>query len=199
MNITFIIENLTIQNGYARSADYSGAGILAFTGQAGSGSINLTIRNCVFQNNNAANNKSGGAIYSMGSIEVYDTKFLSNTAYNGGAMVLSYDIDESQSASPVIENCYFEDNSNYGNQGSTIWTNCAPRISGCTFKGRSDGVSSSGNGSCIWGNTGSHLNIVNSIFSDITIKYWGPAVQVWYSNLDITNCLFANNHRRIHR
>jgi hypothetical protein len=193
VNITFIIENLTIQNGYARSADYSGGGILTFTGQSGSGSINLTIRNCLFQNNNAANNKNGGAIYNTGSIEIYDSKFLSNIASSGGAMLISYDLDEGASASPIIDNCYFEDNSNYGNQGSTIWTNCATKINNCTFKGRSDGISSSGNGSCIWGDPGSHLNITNSTFSDITIKYWGPAIQAWNSDLDVTNCLFTNN------
>jgi predicted outer membrane repeat protein len=194
VNITFVIKNLTIENGYARSADYSGAGILTFTGPAGKGSIHLDVNNCIFQNNSAANNKSGGAIYSTGSLEVYNSKFLSNSGSSGGAMVISYDLDEGASASPIVENCYFEDNYNYGNQGSTIYTNCAAKISGCTFKGRSDGISSSGNGSCIWGSGGSHLTITNSIFSDITIKYWGSAIQVWDGNLDIINCLFANNH-----
>jgi hypothetical protein len=192
--ITFIIENLTIENGYARSSDYSGGGILAYTGPAGKGSIDLTIQNCLFQNNNAASNKSGGALYSMGSLAVYDSRFLSNSGSSGGAMLITYDADESASASPIIKNCTFEDNTNYGNQGSSIWTNCATRISGCTFKGRSDGVSSSGPGSCIWGNGGSHINVENSIFSDITIPYWGSAIQVWDGNLDITNCLFSNNH-----
>ncbi|MFZ0034837.1 MAG: right-handed parallel beta-helix repeat-containing protein [Sedimentisphaerales bacterium] len=193
VNITFTIENVTILDGYTRSSDVSGAGIEAYTGTVGQGSINLTIRNCLIKDNSAGNNKSGGAIYSNCSLKVYDSKFLSNSGSNGGAMYITYDSDESQSASPIIENCYFGDNSNYGNQGHCIWCNSALQIRNCTFKGRSDG-SSSGNGSCIWGNAGSHFNITNSVFSGITIKYWGSAVQVWNSNLDITNCLFANNH-----
>ena len=194
VDITFTVENLTIENGYTRSGDVSGAGIEAYTGSAGQGSIDLKINNCIFQNNTAANNKAGGAIYSNCSLEVEDCDFVSNSAYNGGALFITYDADANQSVAPVIKNCTFEDNSNYGNQGSTIWHNVALQVSNCTFKGRSDGVSSSGNGSCIWGNNGSHLNIANSTFSDITIKYWGPAIQAWYSSMDITNCLFANNH-----
>lgn len=194
VNITFKIANLTIQNGYARSGDVSGAGIESYSGTAGQGSIQLEVRNCIFQNNVAANNKAGGAIYSTGALEVHDSRFLSNSAYNGGALFVTFDPDASQSAAPIVSNSHFEDNFNYGNQGSTIWHNVALQVRNCTFKGRSDGVSSSGNGSAIWGNNGSHLNIANSVFSDISIKYWGAAIQAWYSDMDVTNCLFANNH-----
>lgn len=197
VDITFNIENLSIKNGYLNSGT-GGAGIFANTGTSGQGSIHLTIDNCLFQNNNTSGGYSGGAIYSNCSIEINDTRFLSNysSAY-GGALCLQYDSDDGASASPIIDNCYFEDNRNPdtgGYQGSTLASNCAPIISNCTFKGRSDGVSSSGTGSCIWGWTGSHYQITNTIFSGITIKYWGSAIQVWNGNLDITNCLFANNH-----
>jgi hypothetical protein len=191
VNITFNIENLTIENGYARSADYAGAGILAFAGS--NGNINLTLNNCVMQNNNADNGKSGGAIYSEGNsnIEAYNSRFLSSRGANGGA-IFQYN-SFNQAMSPIFDNCYFEDNSNYSNQGSSIWTNCAAKISNCTFKGMISG-GSSGIGSCVWGYNGSHLNITNSTFTGITIMYWGAAVQVFDGDLDITNCLFANNH-----
>ena len=193
VDITFTIENLTILDGFTNSSDPCGAGIEAYTGTTGQGSIHLTIRNCLIKDNFAANNLLGGAIYSNCNLEVYDSRFLSNSASNGGAMYITYDSDEGQTASPIISNCYFEDNSNYGNQGSTIWHNVALQVRNCTFKGRSDGVSSSGPGSCIWGNPGSHLNITNSTFSGIRINYWGSAIQSFNGAMDITNCLFANN------
>ena len=196
VNITFTIENLTILDGYTQSSDPCGAGIEAYTGGTGQGSIHLTVRDCLIKDNFAANNLSGGAIYSNGKLELYNTRFLSNHGFYGGALFISHDSDENSLASPIIiKNCYFEDNYNYGfaPQGSTIYTDCALKISGCTFKGRLDG-SSSGTGSCIYGTGTASLNVTNSIFSGIREDYWGSAIQSFNGAMEITNCLFANNY-----
>jgi predicted outer membrane repeat protein len=197
VNFSFKIENLTIQNGYTNSGDPCGAGIEAYTGTAGQGDIHLEIKNCVFRNNTAANGASGGAIYCNSSLEISDCNFLSNSAYDGGALFITHDPDANQSVAPVIRNCYFEGNFNDGNQGSTIWHNVALQVSNCVFKGRSGGAKSSGPGSTIWGDPGSHLNIKNSTFSGIRVDGWGSAIQSFNGAMDITNCLFANNYAGI--
>jgi len=195
VDITFVLETLAIKNGYTSGSDPCGAGIEAYTGTTGQGSIHLDVNNCIFQNNYVANNQCGGAIYSNGTLGLYNTRFLSNHSFYGGALFLSHDSDEDASATNIIKNCYFEDNYNYGYapQGSTIYTDCVLKISNSTFKGRSDGVSSSGPGSCIYGTGGANLNVTNSVFSGIREDYWGSAIQSFNGAMEITNCLFANN------
>ncbi len=192
VNFSFKIENITIQNGYTNDGDPCGAGIEAYTGTAGQGDIHLEIKNCVFRNNTAANGASGGAIYSNCSLKISDSNFLSNSAYDGGALFITHDPDANQSVAPVIKNCYFEGNLNDGNQGSTIWHNVALQVSNCVFKGRSGGTKSSGPGSTIWCDPGSHLNVTKSTFSGIKVNKYGSAIQSLNSDLDITNCLFIN-------
>ncbi len=192
--ITFTIENLTIEDGYASGPDDNGAGLCAYTGQAGDGSINLTIRNCLFRNNWAANGRFGGGIFCNGSVQIRNTSFLSNNASSGGAIYITYDPDRGQSVKPLLDHCYFEDNTNYGANGSSIWHNVALQVRKCTFKGRLDGLSSSGTGGAIYCGSGSNLNITNSIFTSIITKGSGSAIRCSDSTMTITNCLFTYNY-----
>ncbi|MBS1657291.1 MAG: putative Ig domain-containing protein [Bacteroidetes bacterium] len=194
LDFNFTLDNLTIQNGY--TSNKAGAGLHAYTGSTTNndvGNVNLFIDQCYFNNNYADYNMSGGAIYANGYFEITASKFYTNVAYNGGAIVSTTKPDGDYSLSPLIENCYFEDNMNYGNQGSTIWHNVALRIFNSTIKGRSDGVSSSGNGSAIWGNAGSFTIAHNCIFTRIRIEYWGCSIQAFDGGMEIVNCVFEDN------
>jgi hypothetical protein len=196
VSINFSIEGLTIQNGYGSETD--GAGIRAYSGASGNnGTIFLTIRNCVIQNNQATISpvaRSGGGMYTDCYFEVYDTSFLSNRARSGGAMFLNYAPNLSNSLEPIIDNCVFEDNSNIGGwQGSTIFNNVSPIIRNCSFTGRSDGVSSSGPGSTIYSQYSPSTRVHNSFFSRCIIDYWGSAIQYWDAGGEIKNCFFSDN------
>ena len=152
VSINFSIEGLTIQNGYAN--DINGIGIRAYSGAEGNnGTIRLTVRGSVIQNNQAtvSPGRVGGGMYADCHFEIYDTSFLSNRAYGGGAIFITYAANLNSSLEPIIDNCIFADNSNIGGwQGSTIFNNVSPIIRNCTFTGRTDGVSSSGPGSTIY-------------------------------------------------
>ncbi len=126
--------------------------------------------------------------------EIYDTSFLSNRAYNGGAIFTTYAANLNNSLEPVIDNCIFEDNSNIGGwQGSTIFSNVSPIIRNCSFTGRSDGLSSSGPGSTIYSQYSPSTRVYNSFFSKCIIDYWGSAIQYWDAGGEIKNCFFSDN------
>jgi len=195
VTIDFSVEGITIQNGYG--SDTHGAGVRAYSGTSGSnGTILLTIRNCVIQNNQATISPSwsGGGIYTDCYFEVYDTTFLSNRGYSGGAMFITYAANLSSALEPIIENCIFQDNSNVGGwQGSTIFTNVSATIRNCSFTGRLDGVSSSGSGSTLYSQYNSSTKVLNSFFSTCIIDYWGSAIQYWDAGGEIKNCFFIDN------
>jgi hypothetical protein len=185
IDITFTLENLTIQNGYTATL---GGGIYTFSGTPGSGnygSIDLTIDNCLISENHADN--SGGGMITYCYFEIYDSTFSNNSAGNGGAMIIYYTPDYDQSISPLIENTIFQGNSNNSNQGSAIFNLVALKVKKCEFDGNT------GFGSPIWSQTSSSPTISDTIFKNNDIVYWGGAVQFWSAGGDITNCLFHDN------
>ena len=136
---------------------------------------------------------NGGAIASNGYTEINDCIFRSNDAANGGA-IIAYDSPGGNNQTVFkIDRCNFYDNTNYSNQGSTVWHNLYMTITRSEFHGRDDGVSSSGPGSCIWGSQYSTTTIQSCIFRDIKVRYWGSAIQTWAGNAYIYDCLFINN------
>ena len=195
VSINFSIEGITIQNGYAN--DINGVGIRAYSGAEGNnGTIRLTVRGSVIQNNQAtvSPGRVGGGMYADCYFEIYDTSFLSNRAYGGGAIFITYAANLNSSLEPIIDNCIFADNSNIGGwQGSTIFNNVSPIIRNCTFTGRTDGVSSSGPGSTIYSQYNSSMKVYNSFFSKCIIDYWGSAIQYWDAGGEIRNCFFSDN------
>jgi hypothetical protein len=194
LDYKFYLFNLSIQNG--NSSTKSGAGLGVFLGSAANndiGNLEIYIDECNFHDNTASGNMSGGALYAPCYVEVTNSFFYSNSAYNGGALCLVTKPDLNQTLSPLVSDCYFEDNSNYGNQGSTIWHNIKLRFMNSTIKGRTDDVGSSGNGSGIWGNSGSFTIAHNCIFTKINIVYWGPAIQAFDGDMELVNCLFEGN------
>ncbi len=188
VSYNFVLDTLTIQNGLATSS--SGAGIMLYTGVSGtSGAINLTIRNALFQNNHATSPYSGGALFSNGYFEVYDSTFASNSARTGGAIAINDVPGGDNSLSPLIQNSTFESNNNVGGwQGSVIYNgSVALRVKGSIF------TNSSGTGSPLYNHTYASLDIINSVFSDNTTTAWGSAIQFWDAGGSISNCLFYDN------
>jgi predicted outer membrane repeat protein len=186
---TVRLFGLTFQDGYVSGE--SGAGLRFQTANANDMQLNVYDSN--FNNNVAAGNGSGGAIYANSNLSVYTSTFHENEAYNGGA-VLAAKIEGNASATHVyvIDNS-FVGNENYGNQGSTIWTNADFLMGECVVEGETDG-SSSGNGSAIWGNTGAVLTVRASIFRDLSIEYWGSAIQAFDGDIYVSSSLFQHNN-----
>jgi predicted outer membrane repeat protein len=189
MAYTVSLFGLTFQDGYVSGEN--GAGLRFQT--AGTNDMQLNIYESNFNNNAAVGNGSGGAIYANSNLTVYTSTFSENTAYNGGA-IFSAKIEGNASPTSVyvIEDS-FVGNENYGNQGSTIWTNAEFLMGECVVEGETDG-SSSGNGSAIWGNSGSVLTVRASVFKDLSIEYWGAAIQAFDGDIYVSSSLFQNNN-----
>lgn len=184
----FTLHSLAIRNGYT-NADQGGAGIRAL--QVNEGALALTLYNCDVVNNTAVGDGNGGGLWSNGVFEIYDSVLSGNSATNGGALI-AYAPGGDQSASSLIANCEFDNNSNTGNQGSTIYNALSLRVRDSLFQG-GDGGALSGPGSPIYNTGGSHLSIENCEFKDFRIINWGSAIQFWASGGEITNCLFHDN------
>ena len=192
------VSHLSFKNGFAAddgnaSTIDHGAAIMAYEGNADShGAMDLYISDCHFEHNKTTGNINGGAIYSNVTFRISHCSFINNEASNGGAIIAYTGPDGDQSRVCSIEKTYFQENKNYGNQGSTIWHNITLEIRDCTFTGMADG-SQVGNGSCVWGNMGSTHKISRCLFKDIIVKYWGSAIQSFGGNAYIDNCIFENN------
>jgi len=193
------ILGLTFKNGLAHddgdptTIDHGGA-ISAYQGNAdSSGTIFLEVEHCKLLNNKTTNSLSGGAVYSNCLVRLNDCKFRENEGNNGGA-IIAYALPpmNDQTAVFEIEKCDFEENSNSGNQGSSIWHNLTLQMNRCFFHGMNDGTDI-GNGSCIWGNAGSTHIISQCVFENIICKYWGAAIQSFGGNAYIDNCIFLDN------
>ncbi|MCZ4409013.1 putative Ig domain-containing protein [Cryomorphaceae bacterium 1068] len=183
-------SNLTIANGY--SNDKSGGGILVESGEGEvSALITLVFDRVHFLNNVADDIYSGGAISTGLGFRINDCLFDGNSGSSGGA-IHSYSSENTLAMDRLITNTTFENNSNYGNQGSSIYTSSSTlTIEDCEFYGMTDGTDS-GNGSGIYSAHG-HLIVDRCKFEGIRINYWASAIQGWNSNVDIYNSLFLDN------
>jgi hypothetical protein len=73
---TLDLVNITLQNGFL--ANYSGGAFAAADGSV------VNIRGCNFIGNEVGLNMGGGAVYSRGSMNIYNSTFSSNFADNMG-------------------------------------------------------------------------------------------------------------------
>ncbi len=186
---TVSLFGLTFQDGYVSGENGAGLRLQA----ASTNDMQLNVYDSNFNNNAAVGNGSGGGIYANSNLSVYTSAFSENAAYNGGA-IFSAKVEGNVAATHVyvIENS-FVGNENYGNQGSTIWTNADLLMGECVVEGETDG-SSSGNGSAIWGNTGSRLTVRASVFRNLNIEYWGTAIQTFDGDIIVSSSLFQHNN-----
>jgi hypothetical protein len=187
---TLEFSNLTIANG--SSTDENGGGIVVHPGAAPINAlVALVLDRVHFLNNTAAENHSGGALSTGHGFHINDCLFDGNSGSSGGA-IHAYSPAGTEDMDRLITHTFFVSNSNYGNQGSSVYTSASELVvENSEFYGMSDGTLS-GNGSGIYSVSG-HLIVNRCRFENIRINYWASAVQGWNSDVDIFNSLFVNN------
>ena len=142
----------------------------------------VSITNCTFVNNSAANGGGGGAVWlslSAGNVSIIHCTFQNNNATGGGDYIGGGGVEFYQTNSSVsITNCTFQNNkatSGYGDVGGGAvdfyQTNSSVSITNCTFQ---NNIVTNGG----YGNVG------------------GGGVNFWIStgNISITNCTFQSNN-----
>ncbi|GAB3990636.1 fibronectin type III domain-containing protein [Spirosoma daeguense] len=140
LNNSALLDGFVISGGNANgssSPDDAGGAILN-KGNGSGGTCSPLIRNCIFQNNNAAN--LGGAIYNAGytsgasSPTLINCVFVNNSSANLGGAIYN-DGSVGGTSSPILTNCSFLSNSatnsggamgSVGYQGNSrpVLTNC---------------------------------------------------------------------------
>ena len=202
VSFDFSMAYLTIRNGYVAAGGNHGVGLRANT--VNSGSINLMVSHCLFQNNRAqisANDRVyGGAMYTNCYFEVTGSKFVNNQAFYGGAMFINDVPGGDKSLAPKIDMSEFRGNhsgdaANQGMAGGTIFYVVSPVITNSLFEGPdittigyypNSGIDSG------WG--AGTLTMANCVLSGFQTWFWGGAVALCDTNAKITNCLFYDNH-----
>lgn len=189
-NITFTLENLTIQN-----ANYSQGGVLVL-----SESSELVIKGCNFKKNRANN---GGVLFASANnikVNITDSIFDSNTAVRFGAALQmgGFDSEYNIVNSTFIKNKLTDMNYSHSTGGAAIYASSysTVNVDGCVFK----------NNEAIWGCAilnGNHATLMlkNSNFtSNVAVKNAegfnktrGGALSVGSGYAEITNCRFINN------
>ncbi|MEA3467095.1 MAG: choice-of-anchor Q domain-containing protein [Thermodesulfobacteriota bacterium] len=203
VSFDFSMAYLTIQNGYVDDAGNYGAGLRAYN--SASGSINLMVSHCLFQNNrtliSADNIIFGGAMYTNCYFEVTGSKFVNNQAFHGGAMFINDVAGGDRSLAPKIDMSEFKgnhsgDDANPGKVGGTIFYAVSPVITNSVFEGPDittigSYYPGSGIASDLMAGT---LTMINCVLSGFHTDDWGGAVSLRDTNAEITNCLFYDNH-----
>jgi|GEM_PF-2083929 len=179
-----LLDGLIIEKGNADGTDDHSKG----AGMYHEGDIqNINISNCIFRNNHAAN--QGGAIKihdnistDEDSIQIDNSLFYRNTAYNGAALNTS-------DAQVDLAYCSFVENTatRTDGLGSTVWYwgggSDDPTVRNCTFTGNS-----SYNGAAIHCRASQiHCTVKNSIFYDqqqdaVKLTH-GANASVYYSRI----------------
>ena len=194
----FIFYNLSFINGKS-SANKVGGAISA--------NVEITLNNCIFENNqasktyggaiysidnlniidsifksNSASKWGGGAIYSTGDMTVINSTFLSNTAGRDGGGAIFGKGDLNIYKTDFISNTA-------ASKGGCIVNNLNLNIFDCNFINSS--LKYNGYGSVIYSNVKGNTSIMNSNFSGNVKSY---SVYLMYSKTNITNSIFDNNN-----
>lgn len=178
----FVAENTVFSDGYGSKSDsygnnYGGA-IYTYDGNS---AAKVTISNCTFKDNYA---QYGGAIYmGAGVLNVSDSLFLNNYAYNyGGAIACDY------IGGVTVSKSKFYNSRSVNDAGGSIY------VRSSTFSGKEIEIvnsSSTFGGAITTLSTPvslSNLNIMNS-----TAKYDGGAIYHMYGTFSLVNSIFNNN------
>lgn len=196
VTIVFEIEYLTFQNGnvvgYPGSYPYyNGAGILAYSGVAGDGSLSLIVRHCRFDGNDADNSATGhygGGIFSACTLEVDDCTFVDNAAMRGGGIWLNQDRG-SASTAPLVHHCVFEDNRSIYSGGGIGTSGTQPMIQDCFFTG----VAIYGSGTAYLHLNGGTSTLSRCQFIENHGQGWGGAIDFWDAGGLISDSVFYGN------
>ncbi|MBR0226439.1 MAG: hypothetical protein IJL92_10315, partial [Thermoguttaceae bacterium] len=194
------INGLTIKNASTTSSG----------GAISSAAQNLTVANCVFEDNYAA---GGGAIYVAGTndkelnVTIRNSVFTGNDSLNsGGALNIQGDrnangikkgsvkIIDSKFVNNTAASATYTDNDSVIHGGGAVYfstANVPPiTISGCNFIGNE---SINARGGAIAIERGSIATITDSVFDGNTALWHGGAIEAWSSNVTIDGSLFTGN------
>ena len=172
------LDNVTIQNGYARN----GAGMHNYYASP-------EITNCTFSNNSAY--FGGGMFNSDSDPELTNCTFEINSASSEGGGMYNYD-----SSSPVLTNCTFSNNSASYDGGGMYNYSSSPVLTNCTFSSNSASGSSYGYGGGMHNNSSSP-ELTNCTFSgNSASSHGGGMYNRRNSSPVLTNCTFSGNSTR---
>ena len=172
-------SSVSFEEGYGNS--YGGA--IHATGET----FSTYIYNCTFINNYG---QYGGAIYVNGAIlEIYNSRFINNTAYNYGGAIACEPMKNSKVQSKVkIFNSSFVNSTSLNDAGGAIYlkTSCLD----------AENVNITGSTSTFGGaltllNTYSQINNLHALNN--TAKYDGGAIYHMYGNITVNNSLIEDN------
>jgi hypothetical protein len=116
LNIT--IENITIVGGF----DLKGGGISV------KGNSNLTIRNCIIQNNSATYYGGGGVYMADGELTIIRSRIIKNAAVIGGGILIDGDTQATLKSSLISENA-----GQRAGGGFCLTESSTAKIINCTF------------------------------------------------------------------
>jgi len=174
-----IIDGFTITNGYL-TAPYDwrgrGSGIFCYNG-------GMTVRNCIFTGNTAAN---GGTIFGeSATITIENCSIIDNTALAAAGI-------DFRSAKVTVQNCIIEDNvaTTYNIGGFAIQDGIGrSRISNCTLRRNT----AAGDAGAIM-ITASDMTISNCVISDNAAGGRGGGLHISEcEDVDIVNCTITGN------
>ncbi len=180
--ITVRIQKLIIKNG--RSSE-NGGGIYLNTGSS------LTVADTTFSANDAivspyaVGSGEGGAIYSLGTLTVYNSTFTGNIAQRAGAISCSggtVDISGSTFSSNTAS-------SDIGGDGGAIYAPCTMSIRNSTF---SSNTANHNGGAILGDNDSSPVEVINNTFYNNAGVSGGAVAN--YGLMVVNNSTFSNNN-----
>ncbi len=148
-----------------------------------SSTSDVVINGLTFAGGKTSSSSYGGAITNAGTLEINDSEFIGNSAYNSGAIYNTGTLE--------INNTTFANNSaTY--YGGAIYNAGAMVINGSTFNGNTAKGISSSNGGAIYNAETGTLEINGSNFSNNSASFQGGAIHT-SGDIEITDSSFSKN------
>ncbi len=175
----FLMTNCTVTNN--RNHGIRGGGAI-FGTRSGN---NLSISRSDFVDNNSINGYGGVILVETGALSISNSRFMSNTAYQGGGSIMV------EYGNVSISDSDFKNNVAAYGGGFSVWYGNV-YILNCTFNNNS--VSYKYGGGFYVRSV--YLIVSNSIFTRNKAKVGGGAIYIQEHTLFITNTVFTNNSAR---
>ncbi|MFC1582849.1 hypothetical protein ACFL4W_04855, partial [Planctomycetota bacterium] len=188
-----VLNGFTITNGFGDTAGTVevtyGAGLFLMD-------CDMTIQNCVFEENQAGNGGGALMIWDAGA-SAFPAPQIKNCIFrnNVGGTDIGGAVTCYNETQPVFTNCTFEDNSAPASNGGVIgfWGVGIPAsiltVTGCVFDGNTD---LGAGGALFFRNC--TANILGSAFeSNSTASGYGGAINFYNADTTIRNCVFTDN------
>ncbi len=183
LDSTAVLDGCTIKDG---NADFAGSHA-AYGGGMYNDECLPTVRNCIFEQNNALQDGGGMFNKNYAHVTISDTRFTDNSAKNGGA------VSNLWHTNPTITDCTFARNRAEDNGGGVAnHMNASPRITNCVFAfNKATADFSDGGGLC--NSSASSPIVVNCLFYYNYAYRGGGMLNSSDCNATVLNCTFYAN------